>query len=156
MYTVLTHIGVWVKTKINILYPRCKFNIHYNNNIGFTQIYYCVLALYIQYFLDLCEKNEVFVLYKLSHKREWNTEKYSASASHIQRGRRLKAELDMGRRRAIFFRISTSARVITYLSSSKLARDIEHTIRMVVILAVQYRFLSPLHSASLIGGLART
>ena len=26
-YTVLTHIGVWVKTKINILYPRCKFNI---------------------------------------------------------------------------------------------------------------------------------
>ena len=25
-YTVLTHIGVWVKTKINILYPRCKFN----------------------------------------------------------------------------------------------------------------------------------
>ena len=28
-YTVLTHIGVWVKTKINILYPRCKFNIYY-------------------------------------------------------------------------------------------------------------------------------
>ena len=27
-YTVLTHIGVWVKTKINILYPRCKFNIY--------------------------------------------------------------------------------------------------------------------------------
>ena len=27
-YTVLiTHIGVWVKTKINNLYPRCKFNI---------------------------------------------------------------------------------------------------------------------------------
>ena len=30
-YTVLTHIGVWVKNKINILYPRCKFNIYYNN-----------------------------------------------------------------------------------------------------------------------------
>ena len=39
-YTVLTHIGVWVKTKINILYPRCKFNILYRcgtlcQNIGF-------------------------------------------------------------------------------------------------------------------------
>ena len=39
---------------------------------------------------------------------------------------------------------------------ANLTRDIEHTIRMVVILAVQYRFLSPLHSANLIGGLART
>ena len=28
-YTVLTHIGVWVKTQINILYPRCKFDISY-------------------------------------------------------------------------------------------------------------------------------
>ena len=24
---MLTHIGVWVKTKMNILYPLCKFNI---------------------------------------------------------------------------------------------------------------------------------
>ena len=30
VYTVLTHIGVWVKTKVNILYPQCKFNISYN------------------------------------------------------------------------------------------------------------------------------
>ena len=30
-YTVLTHIGVWVKIQINILYHRCKFNI--SNNV---------------------------------------------------------------------------------------------------------------------------
>ena len=34
-YTVLTHIGVWVKTKINILYPQCKFNIYYIITAGF-------------------------------------------------------------------------------------------------------------------------
>ena len=28
-YTVLTHIGVWVKTKFNTPYSRCKFNISY-------------------------------------------------------------------------------------------------------------------------------
>ena len=28
-FTVLTRIGVWVKTKIKILYPRCKFYIYY-------------------------------------------------------------------------------------------------------------------------------
>ena len=28
---MLTHIGVWVKkTEINMLYPRCKFNIYYS------------------------------------------------------------------------------------------------------------------------------
>ena len=26
---MLTHIGVWVKTQINILYPRCKLNIYF-------------------------------------------------------------------------------------------------------------------------------
>ena len=55
------------------------------------------------------------IYYKLSHKREWNTEKDSASASHIQRGR--KAELDVERRRAIFFRIPR-AHYTTNLSSS--------------------------------------
>ena len=33
-------------------------------------------------------KKVILHVYKLSHKREWNTEKYSASASHIQGGPR--------------------------------------------------------------------
>ena len=33
----ITHIGVWVKTKINILYPRCKFNIYYFPTCFFRQ-----------------------------------------------------------------------------------------------------------------------
>ena len=52
--------------------------------------------------------NSGFVYYKLSQKREWNTEKYSASASHIQRGRR---------HMLYFFSYSVSARMIKKLFS---------------------------------------
>ena len=62
----------------------------------------------------------------------------------------------MGHRRASFFRFSTSAGVITYLSSSKLGVWHRTNKIEVVILVMQLRFISPVHSANLIGGLART
>ena len=88
-----------------------------------------------------------FNIISYQQKHEWNTEKYSASASHNPM--RPNAELIMGRD-AIFFHISTSAHVITYLSSSKLDTCHRTHKTHVVILAVQHRFIPPLHSANLI------
>ena len=39
--------------------------------------------------IDVSFASRTIEYYKLSHKREWNTKKYSASASHIQRGQRI-------------------------------------------------------------------
>ena len=42
-YTVLTHIRVWVKTKIKILYRQCKFNKTFNNK---KEHFKCQIQLY--------------------------------------------------------------------------------------------------------------
>ena len=93
-----------------------------------------------------------------------DTISYHTSASGIRKNIALlrpisneaEGRVGYGMQTRCIFRISTSARVILYLSSSKLgARHRTHKTQ-VVILAVQYRFLSPLLSANLIGGLAGT
>ena len=79
---------------------------------------------------------------------------YSASASHIQLGLWPHWIWDAD---ALYFSyIHERACDNVFIFKQTWRVTIEHTRRMVVILAVQYRFLSPLHSANVIGGLART
>ena len=54
-YTVLTHIGVWVKTKIKMLYPPCKFNIYYW--INKVTKFFCILIFLILYFSLFSDNN---------------------------------------------------------------------------------------------------
>ena len=81
----ITHIGVWVKTKTNTLYPRCKFNISYNvYSVFFMRNLFLVRRIFVCLFRfeQLCPK---FCLEKMILQRnEWPATLWDAIRSRLK------------------------------------------------------------------------